>query len=85
MQTPLRSKRPHPAPAAAEASAAVSTAGSTAQYCAFCATEMPFERIEPSDYQIDEPDEWICIKCGSALLIDPPIQGFARSRTRLRA
>lgn len=77
MQTPLRTKRPHPAPAAADASAA--------QYCAFCATEMPFERIEPSDYQIDEPDEWICIKCGSALLIDPPIQGFARSRARMQA
>ncbi|MFG1906120.1 hypothetical protein [Kribbella sp. NPDC048928] len=72
MQTPLRTKRPHPAPAAAEASAAASA--SAAQYCAFCATEMPFERIEPSDYQIDEPDEWICTKCGSALLIDPPTQ-----------
>ena len=46
----------------------------TTQYCAFCATVMPFERIEPSDYLIDEPDEWICTKCGSALLVDPPAQ-----------
>ncbi|HZX07784.1 hypothetical protein [Kribbella sp.] len=44
------------------------------QYCAFCATVMPFERIEPSDYRVDEPDEWICTKCGSALLVDPPTQ-----------
>ena len=44
------------------------------QYCAFCATVMPFERVEPSDYLMDEPDEWICIKCGSALLVDPPTQ-----------
>jgi hypothetical protein len=50
-----------------------------AQYCAFCATVMPFERIEPSDYLVDEPDEWICIKCGSALLVDPPTQQHPRS------
>ncbi|WP_328997295.1 hypothetical protein OHA18_22835 [Kribbella sp. NBC_00709] len=50
-----------------------------AQYCAFCATVMPFERIEPSDYLVDEPDEWICIKCGSALLVDPPLQQATRT------
>ncbi|GAA1164129.1 hypothetical protein GCM10009630_72860 [Kribbella jejuensis] len=44
------------------------------QYCAFCATVTPFERVEPSDYPVDEPDEWICITCGSALLVDPPTQ-----------
>jgi heterodisulfide reductase subunit A-like polyferredoxin len=50
-----------------------------AQYCAFCATTMPFERIEPSDYLVDEPDEWICTKCGSALLVDPPTQELNRT------
>ena len=49
------------------------------QYCAFCATVMPFERIEAADHLIDEPDEWICVKCGSALLIDPPLQQLHRS------
>ncbi|GAA1577274.1 hypothetical protein GCM10009804_37340 [Kribbella hippodromi] len=46
----------------------------TDQYCAFCAAMMPFERIEPSGYLVDEPDEWICVRCGSALLVDPPLQ-----------
>jgi hypothetical protein len=50
-----------------------------AQYCAFCATVMPFERIDPTDYLVDEPDEWICTKCGSALLIDPPTQQHHRT------
>ena len=45
-----------------------------AQYCVFCATVMPFERIEAGDHLVDEPDEWICVKCGSALLVDPPLQ-----------
>lgn len=49
------------------------------QYCAFCAAVMPFERIEPSDYLVDEPDEWICVKCGSALLVDPPTQELHRT------
>ncbi|GAA3120837.1 heterodisulfide reductase subunit A-like polyferredoxin [Kribbella aluminosa] len=61
MRTVLRKKRDR-------------TPSDATQYCAFCATVMPFERIEPSDYQIDEPDEWICTKCGSALLVDPPTQ-----------
>lgn len=50
-----------------------------AQYCAFCATVMPFERIDPSDYLVDEPDEWICVTCGSALLVDPPTQQLHQS------
>ncbi|MEU8223999.1 hypothetical protein [Kribbella sp. NPDC048915] len=44
------------------------------QYCAFCATEMPFERVAPVDHLADDADEWICIKCGYALLVDPPTQ-----------
>ena len=44
------------------------------QYCVFCAEVMPFEPIDAADHLIDEPAEWICVKCGSALLIDPPLQ-----------
>jgi hypothetical protein len=66
MRSSLRNKRDRP-PHGTDALNA-------AQYCAFCATVMPFERIEPSDYLIDEPDEWICTQCGSALLVDPPTQ-----------
>jgi hypothetical protein len=59
----LRKKRERIAPAGAET-----------QYCVFCATEMLFERIEAADHLVDEPDEWICVQCGSALLVDPPLQ-----------
>ena len=47
----MRKKRPEPV-------------GEDAQYCVFCATVMPFERIEAADHLVDEPDEWICVKCG---------------------
>ena len=53
--------------------------GEEAQYCVFCATVMPFERIEAADHLVDEPDEWICVKCGSALLVDPPLQELHRT------
>jgi hypothetical protein len=55
------------------------TATDATQFCVFCATTMPFERIEPADHLVDEPDEWICITCGSALLVDPPTQELHRS------
>ena len=54
-------------------------AGEDSQYCVFCATVMPFERIEAADHLVDEPDEWICTKCGSALLVDPPTQHLHQS------
>ncbi|WP_432888965.1 hypothetical protein ACQPYH_09035 [Kribbella sp. CA-245084] len=44
------------------------------QFCVFCATTMPFECIEAADHLVDEPDEWICVQCGFALLVDPPLQ-----------
>jgi hypothetical protein len=55
------------------------TVGEDSQFCVFCATVMPFERIEASDHLVDEPDEWICVKCGSALLVDPPLQELSRT------
>ncbi|MEU4603005.1 hypothetical protein AB0F43_08510 [Kribbella sp. NPDC023972] len=54
-------------------------AGEDSQYCVFCATVMPFERIEAADHLVDEPDEWICVTCGSALLVDPPLQQLNRT------
>ncbi|MGW1343081.1 hypothetical protein ACWCOV_18660 [Kribbella sp. NPDC002412] len=54
-------------------------AGEDSQYCVFCATVMPFERIEAADHLVDEPDEWICVQCGSALLVDPPLQELNRT------
>jgi hypothetical protein len=71
MRSSLRKKR--------DRASSTPDAQSDAQYCAFCATVMPFERVDPSDYLVDEPDEWICTKCGSALLIDPPTQQFHRT------
>jgi hypothetical protein len=53
--------------------------GEDTQYCIFCATVMPFERIDAADHLVDEPDEWICVKCGSALLVDPPLQELHRT------
>jgi hypothetical protein len=53
--------------------------GEESQFCVFCATVMPFERIEAPDHLVEEPDEWICVKCGSALLVDPPSQEYHRS------
>jgi len=44
------------------------------QYCVFCTTEMPFERIDATDVVLDDPAEWICVSCGSALLVNPPLQ-----------
>ena len=53
--------------------------GEDSQYCVFCAAVMPFEQIEAADHLIDEPDERICVKCGSALLVDPPLQKLHRT------
>ncbi|TDW15053.1 hypothetical protein [Kribbella kalugense] len=53
--------------------------GEDTQYCVFCAGLMPFERIEAPDHLVDEPDEWICVHCGSALLVDPPTQQHSRT------
>lgn len=57
----------------------IPSTGEDTQYCILCATEMPFECIEAADHEVDEPDEWICVKCGSALLIDPPLQQLNRT------
>jgi hypothetical protein len=45
------------------------------QYCVFCDDVMLFERVEAADHPVDDPaGEWICVTCGSALLIGPPQQ-----------
>ena len=53
--------------------------GQQSQYCILCAAVMPFEVIEAPDHLVDEPDEWICVQCGSALLVDPPLQELHRT------
>jgi hypothetical protein len=54
-------------------------AGEESQYCVVCAATMPIERIEAADHLVDDPDEWICVQCGFALLIDPPLQELHRT------
>ncbi|WP_432946750.1 hypothetical protein ACQPXM_09055 [Kribbella sp. CA-253562] len=51
------------------------SAGEDAQYCVFCEATVLFERVEAGDHPVDDPaGEWICVGCGSALLIGPPLQ-----------
>ncbi len=45
--------------------------GEDARYCALCETVMLFEQIGADT---DEPGEWICVACGSAVFVDPPVQ-----------
>jgi len=50
------------------------SAGGDTQYCVFCEAMMLFERVEAGDHPVDDPaGEWICVGCGSALLIGPPL------------
>jgi hypothetical protein len=40
------------------------------QYCVYCEAARPFERVEAGDHPVDDPaGEWICVSCGSALLV----------------
>ena len=45
--------------------------GEDARYCALCESVMLFEQIGADT---DEPGEWICVTCGSAVFVDPPVQ-----------
>jgi hypothetical protein len=45
--------------------------GEDTRYCALCETVMLFEQVGPDT---DEPGEWICVACGSAVFVDPPVQ-----------
>jgi hypothetical protein len=50
------------------------------QYCVFCDAVVLFERVEAADHPVDDPaGEWICVSCGSALLIGPPLQHLDRT------
>jgi hypothetical protein len=51
-----------------------------AHYCVFCEDARLFERVEATDHPVDDPaGEWICMTCGSALLIGPPPQPLDRT------
>jgi hypothetical protein len=44
-------------------------------YCVLCDDTVPFERVDPGDHPAgDLADEWICVACGSAVLIGPAAQ-----------
>jgi hypothetical protein len=50
------------------------------QYCVSCDAVVLFERVEAADHPVDDPaGEWICVSCGSALLIGPPLQHLDRT------
>jgi hypothetical protein len=42
------------------------------RYCVLCETVMLFECVRP-DEDCD-PAEWVCVTCGSAVFVDPPVQ-----------
>ncbi|TWD82202.1 hypothetical protein FB561_3330 [Kribbella amoyensis] len=49
--------------------------GEDTQYCVICEAVELFESVEAGDHPADDPaGEWICVTCGSALLIGPPVQ-----------
>jgi hypothetical protein len=55
-------------------------AAEDSQYCVFCDAVVLFERVEAADHPLDDPaGEWICVSCGSALLIGPPLQHLDRT------
>lgn len=42
------------------------------RYCVLCDDVVEFERVEPGDHPADDPSaEWICVACGTAVLIAP--------------
>ena len=56
------------------------TATDDTQYCVLCDAVMVFERVDTGDHPADDPAaEWICVTCGSALLIGPAAQQLHRT------
>jgi hypothetical protein len=39
-----------------------------------CETVMLFERVDPGDDRASASAEWVCVTCGSAVFVDPPVQ-----------
>lgn len=58
-----------------EASEVLLLVGEDARYCALCECVMLFEEVDADD---DEPGEWVCVTCGSAVFVDPPVQSGVR-------
>jgi hypothetical protein len=48
--------------------------GEDARYCALCETVMLFESVGPAGLDAESPGEWVCVSCGSAVFVDPPVQ-----------
>jgi hypothetical protein len=49
-------------------------AGEDTRYCMLCDTYMTFEQVDEHPYDEEPAGEWICVSCGSAVYVDPPIQ-----------
>jgi hypothetical protein len=47
------------------------------RYCVLCESDLPFELVDAEDQPAG--GEWICVRCGSAVFVDPPVQGARRS------
>jgi hypothetical protein len=47
------------------------------RYCVLCESDRPFELVDSEDRSGD--DEWICVRCGSALFVDPPAPAVRRT------
>ncbi|HEY3001348.1 MAG TPA: hypothetical protein VGJ44_03270 [Kribbellaceae bacterium] len=54
--------------------------GEDTRYCVLCQTVMLFERVDAADLLDDAAGaEWVCVTCGSAVFVDPPVQAGGRS------
>ena len=42
-------------------------------YCTTCAEPAPFEQPPCPDGHGDDCPEWLCLRCGDAILLDPPL------------
>ena len=47
------------------------------RYCVLCDSYMLFELVDTDDRPAD--GQWICIRCGSAVFVDPPAQASRRT------
>jgi hypothetical protein len=48
--------------------------------CDDCAEVTPFEQPPCPDGHGDACPEWACVRCGSALLVEPPRPRYRRTR-----
>jgi hypothetical protein len=52
------------------------------RYCVLCESDELFELVDADDRPSDgtpAAGEWICVRCGSAVFVDPPAQASRRT------